>query len=49
MRVLSLLALASGVAAMQFTSPALNATLTKGTNVEVTWTSVDTDAEAFNM
>lgn len=49
MRVLSLLALASGVAAMQFTSPAANSTLTKGTNVEVTWSSVDTDAESFNM
>jgi len=49
MRVLSLLALASGVAAVQFTGPAANSTLTKGTDVQVTWDSVDTDAESFNM
>jgi hypothetical protein len=49
MRVLSLLALASSVAALQLTSPTANSTLTKGTNVEVTWSSVDTDAESFNM
>lgn len=49
MRVLSLLALASSVAAVQFTSPTANSTLTKGSNVEVTWSSVDTDAESFNM
>ncbi|KAB5578729.1 Ser-Thr-rich glycosyl-phosphatidyl-inositol-anchored membrane family-domain-containing protein [Coniochaeta sp. 2T2.1] len=49
MRVLSLLALASGVAAVQFTSPTANSTLTKGSNVEVTWSSVDTDAESFSI
>lgn len=49
MRATSLLALASGAAAIQFTSPAANSTVTKGTNVDLTWTSVDTDAESFNV
>ncbi|KAH8905817.1 hypothetical protein BR93DRAFT_969047 [Coniochaeta sp. PMI_546] len=49
MRVLSLLALASSVAAIQFTSPAANSTVTKGSNVDLTWSSVDTDAESFNV
>jgi hypothetical protein len=49
MRVSSLLALASGAAAVQFTAPTANSTLTKGTTVDVKWSSVDTDAESFNM
>ena len=49
MRFFSLVAAATGVAAIQFTAPAANSTLTKGTNYDLTWSSVDTDAESFNV
>lgn len=49
MRFTSLLAAATGAAAIQFTAPTANSTLTKGDNYDLTWSSVDTDAESFNV
>lgn len=37
------------VKAIEFTSPAVNSTLLKGSNVDVTWTSVDTDPRKFSI
>ncbi|KAJ9132422.1 hypothetical protein NKR23_g11208 [Pleurostoma richardsiae] len=42
-------ALAPLAAAIQFTSPAENSTLTKGSTVDLTWTSVDTDPTTFSI
>lgn len=50
MRFLSLFAVAAPlVAAIEFTSPAANSTLTKGSTYDLTWTSVDTDPEKFSI
>jgi hypothetical protein len=50
MRAVSLFALLAPLAAaIQFTSPAENATLTKDTTVDLTWTSVDTDPTTFSI
>lgn len=50
MRVLSLIALAAPlVSAIQFTDPAANATLTKGSTYDLTWSSVDTDPDTFSV
>jgi hypothetical protein len=49
-RLLSLFALAAPlVAAIEFTDPAANATLTKGSNYDLTWSTVDTDPESFSI
>jgi hypothetical protein len=49
-RLLSLLALAAPlVAAIEFTDPAANATLTKGQNYDLTWSTVDTDPSLFSI
>lgn len=42
-------ALAPLAAAIQFTNPAENSTLTKGANFDLTWTSVDTDPTNFSI
>lgn len=50
MRFLSILALAAPlVAAIEFTAPAANSTLTKGSDYELTWTTVDTDPTSFSV
>ncbi|RKU40687.1 hypothetical protein DL546_000798 [Coniochaeta pulveracea] len=49
-RLLSLVALAAPlVAAIEFTDPAANATLTKGQNYDLTWSTVDTDPSLFSI
>lgn len=45
----ALLAGAHTAAAIQFTNPAANATLTKGATFDLTWTSVDTDPGTFSV
>ncbi|KAJ1535792.1 hypothetical protein HK405_015511 [Cladochytrium tenue] len=37
------------VAGLAFTSPPLNATITKGTHVPLTWSTVDTDPDTFSI
>ena len=37
------------VGAIQFSGPAENSTLLKGSNVDVTWTYVDTDPSTFSI
>ncbi|KUI59152.1 Serine/threonine-rich protein adg2 [Cytospora mali] len=50
MRFLSLVALAAPlVSAIQFTNPAANSTLTKGSVFDLQWSSVDTDPTAFSV
>lgn len=50
MRVLQVLALGAQLAAaISFTDPALNSTLTKGATFDLTWSSVDTDPTAFSV
>lgn len=50
MRLLSALALGAPLAAaIAFTDPATNATLTKGATFDLTWTSVDTDPSTFSV
>jgi len=50
MRVLSLFALAAPlVSAIQFTSPAANSTLTKGSEFQLSWSTVDTDPTSFSI
>lgn len=50
MRVLSTLALGAHLAAaIQFTNPTANSTLTKGSTFDLTWTSVDTDPSTFSV
>lgn len=50
MRFLSLIALAAPlVSAIEFTSPAANSTVTKGTKVDLAWSTVDTDPESFSI
>jgi len=50
MRVLSLFALAAPlVSAIEFTSPAANSTLTKGSEFQLSWSTVDTDPTSFSI
>lgn len=50
MQFLSLLALAAPLAsAIQFTNPAVNSTLTRGSTFDLQWSTVDTDPEAFSV
>jgi hypothetical protein len=50
MRVLSLIALAASVvSAIEFTSPAANSTVTKGSEYELSWSTVDTDPTSFSI
>lgn len=50
MRSFSLLAaLAATASAYEVLTPTLNSTVTKGTEVNVKWTSVDTDADTFSI
>lgn len=50
MRGLSVLALGAQLAAaIQFTNPAANSTLTKGSTFDLAWTSVDTDPSTFSV
>lgn len=50
MRSVSILALGASLAsAIQFTDPAANATLTKGSNFDLSWTTVDTDPTTFSV
>lgn len=50
MRVLQLLALGAPLAAaIAFSDPAENATLTRGATFDLSWTSVDTDPTAFSV
>ncbi|GJC87306.1 hypothetical protein ColLi_10144 [Colletotrichum liriopes] len=37
------------VSAIEFTSPSLNSTVTKGSSYELTWKTVDTDPSAFSI
>jgi hypothetical protein len=37
------------VAAIQFTSPSANSTLTKGSTFDLTWSTVDTDPTTFSI
>ncbi|GKT46118.1 uncharacterized protein ColSpa_06299 [Colletotrichum spaethianum] len=37
------------VSAIEFTSPSLNSTVTKGSSYELTWNTVDTDPSAFSI
>ena len=39
----------SFASAIEFTSPALNSTISKGKDVTITWTSVDTDPTDFSI
>lgn len=49
-RAFSLLALAAPlVSAIQFTSPELNSTLSKGEKYTLTWETVDTDPSVFSV
>lgn len=48
--VSAVLALGANLAAaIEFTNPAANATLTKGSTFDLTWTSVDTDPTSFSV
>jgi hypothetical protein len=47
--ILSLAALAPLASAILFTSPAENSTITKGSNVDLTWSTVDTDPTTFSI
>lgn len=50
MRVLQILALGAQLAAaISFTDPAANATLTRGSTFDLTWASVDTDPTTFSV
>ena len=50
MQFLSLLALfAASASAYKVLTPGLNTTITKGTTLDVKWTSVDTDADTFSI
>lgn len=52
MKFLSFLAAAVAVplaSAIQLTSPVTNSTITKGSDMQVTWTSVDTDPSLFSI
>jgi len=50
MRAFSLLALAAPlVAAMDFSSPAANTTLSKGETFQLSWNTVDTDPSEFSV
>ncbi|KAK2608303.1 hypothetical protein N8I77_006921 [Diaporthe amygdali] len=50
MHFLSLLALAAPLAsAIQFSNPAVNSTLTRGSTFDLQWSSVDTDPESFSV
>lgn len=50
MRSFSLLALAAPLAsAIQFSSPTVNSTLTRGSTFDLQWSSVDTDPDAFSV
>lgn len=48
-KLLSASALLAAVSAYTVTSPTLNSTITKGTTIDVEWTSVDTDASTFSI
>lgn len=43
------LAVPLAVSAIELTSPLANSTITKGSNYELTWTSVDTDPSTFSV
>ena len=50
MRFLSVLAIMAPLAAaLNYTGPALNSTLTKGSTYDLTWSSVDTDPTTFSI
>lgn len=50
MRFLQVLALGAQLAAaISFSDPAENATLTRGATFDLTWSSVDTDPTAFSV
>lgn len=50
MRAVSILAFGASLAsAIQFSDPAENATLTKGSTFDLQWTTVDTDPTSFSV
>lgn len=50
MRGLSILAIGAQLAAaIQFTNPAENSTLTKGSTFDLEWSTVDTDPSSFSV
>jgi Ser-Thr-rich glycosyl-phosphatidyl-inositol-anchored membrane family len=50
MRFLTALALAAPlVSAIQFTAPAVNSTIVKGSDYDLTWSTVDTDPTTFSV